>query len=437
LAAALAPLVVVAALLAPADASAVTHLNYYGGPIKPSVTTYLVLWGASTDTTFQSVDEGLLSDLAADSGTTGNVFAMLPEYSTKGLTGLKTGATTNQTLAYDQTYGGKFTITPATCPGTVSCTIENTAIANELAAQVAAGKLPAPTGDGLTSAYIVLFPPLDKITAFGGSSGVNFCSYHFGKLINGGTTNLLYGVIPDNNSLYGSGSGCGENATAVNNETSSLSHQLAELITDPRVYTEAETDIGWYETSNGEIGDICVTSGMEATNTINGHSYIVQKEWSNKQNTCVANSTYQAPSGDFSSTTSANSAGFTASGSSENGDKTIASYSWKFGDGATGSGATPTHAYPAAGEYTVNLTIRDNLGFVKRVTHPVTVSAPPPGTGGGGGTPPSGGGGSSSGPAAPSSPTSTLKCRKGFKKKVVHGKPKCVRIHRHKAKHGH
>jgi YD repeat-containing protein len=43
-------------------------------------------------------------------------------------------------------------------------------------------------------------------------------------------------------------------------------------------------------------------------------------------------------------------------------DGSITSYSWSFGDGTTGSGVSPTHAYASPGTYTVTLTVTDNLG---------------------------------------------------------------------------
>lgn len=43
-------------------------------------------------------------------------------------------------------------------------------------------------------------------------------------------------------------------------------------------------------------------------------------------------------------------------------DGTIVSYSWDFGDGNTASGQTVTHAYLEEGDYTVSLTVTDDVG---------------------------------------------------------------------------
>jgi beta-glucanase (GH16 family) len=55
-------------------------------------------------------------------------------------------------------------------------------------------------------------------------------------------------------------------------------------------------------------------------------------------------------------------------------DGMIASRDWEFGDGTTGTGPTPTHAYDSAGDYTVTLTVTDDEGATATTTQTVSVS---------------------------------------------------------------
>jgi len=52
---------------------------------------------------------------------------------------------------------------------------------------------------------------------------------------------------------------------------------------------------------------------------------------------------------------------------------TITSYTWKFGDGQTGTGRTTTHSYLTTGTFTVNLTVTDSEGLTNSTTKTVTV----------------------------------------------------------------
>lgn len=56
-------------------------------------------------------------------------------------------------------------------------------------------------------------------------------------------------------------------------------------------------------------------------------------------------------------------------------DGTITSYSWAFGDGTTGSGATVAHSYTAAGTYVAELTVTDDDGATSTASQSVTVTA--------------------------------------------------------------
>ncbi len=54
-------------------------------------------------------------------------------------------------------------------------------------------------------------------------------------------------------------------------------------------------------------------------------------------------------------------------------------YHWEFGDGATGEGATASHAYSEAGTYTPKVTVTDAYGAsAEKVLPMVTVRSPSP-----------------------------------------------------------
>jgi PKD repeat protein len=52
------------------------------------------------------------------------------------------------------------------------------------------------------------------------------------------------------------------------------------------------------------------------------------------------------------------------------------SYAWNFGDSSTGSGSSASHAYQAAGAYTVVLTVMDTAGHLASASNTVTVTSP-------------------------------------------------------------
>ena len=136
--------------------------------------------------------------------------------------------------------------------------------------------------------YTVFFPGGYTITLSGSSSCSQFCAYH--STLYGLGTDTFYTVMPDLHPPSACSLGCGSASSVFDNVTSVLSHELAEVITDPDVALAAGygPPLAWYDStgSNGEIGDICNAQQTSFTGS-DGKLYVIQKLFSNSQNDCV------------------------------------------------------------------------------------------------------------------------------------------------------
>jgi hypothetical protein len=180
---------------------------------------------------------------------------------------------------------------------------------------------------------------------------------------------------------------CGSAPTLLDDQTSFVSHEWSETITDP-------LGNGWWVNdssspdSGNEIGDNCNQM------MVSQGGWTVQQEWSNRDGNCMASeSAYSAPTASFVAPSAAGPSqqvSFDASSSSDPGANStaisgtsyaissgIASYRWSWGDGSSSTSATPTatHSYTALGNYNVSLTVVDNLGFTSTVTQPIAITS--------------------------------------------------------------
>jgi len=376
------------------------------GPVMLSNTTHLILWAPSGYTYpsgYVSLVERFLADEAHDSGDPTNTVSVDTQYY-QGSGGSK------QYIAYDSTFAGSQSDTDAfptdeskckSLQGTASTCVTEKQEIEEVDSFVHS------KGDarGVDNLYFVLLPEgvqtcfnnYSDCGPYGGGEPnekkevSEYCAYHntFSSGYSGGETtiwaNMPYDAAENGDPFY-----CPNSHPNNNNADDTidvLSHEMNEAITDPQINA-------WYDnetTNGGEIGDQCnfdygTTIGETASGAydelINGHPYSVQRLWSNASPGCVMNYGAVAPAASFTDTPPVAPVGgtvkFNATGSHSN-DKggSIVGYSWKFGDGGTGSGATPTHSYGAPGDYTVELTVTDSADYTSTTSHTVTVASAP------------------------------------------------------------
>jgi hypothetical protein len=220
-------------------------LTYRNGPLLTSVEVVTIFWGAAWQ-------QSPLSDLRAqidqffDFILTSQLMDQLGEYSVPG-----------KTIAHGSHIGSTVFATPAP-----PASVQDAAIQQLIQQQIAAGALPTPAPNTL---YFVYLPEGVSVVDQGSASCTTFCGYHdsFGN-------NIFYAVMP-----YPGCSGCLGGLAPLDALTSTSSHELCEAITDP------VPGQGWYDDSNGEIGDICAWKTRKLGN------FTIQLEWSNRSASCI------------------------------------------------------------------------------------------------------------------------------------------------------
>jgi PKD repeat protein len=91
---------------------------------------------------------------------------------------------------------------------------------------------------------------------------------------------------------------------------------------------------------------------------------------------CAANQPPTADPGGPYNASVGSPVSFDGTGSSDP-DGSIAAYDWDFGDGNTGTGATPVHTYTTDGTFTVSLTVTDDAGALDTQATTATIAANP------------------------------------------------------------
>jgi hypothetical protein len=232
---------------AAAEAPAIApRLTYRNGPLIASVEVFTVFWGAAWNAAPQkAMMQGVnqFFDFILKSA----LIDQLAEYNAahyKIVHGRRTGTTVLTSPALQHSVND----------GTIQHTLQHEIASNST--------FPQPSPNTL---YFLFFPPGVKVVQGGAASCTAFCGYHNDIL-----GQIFYAAMP-----FPGCAGCTGGLQPIDALTSTSSHELCEAITD------AIPGQGWYDDTNGEIGDIC------AWKTKKIGKYTVQLEWSNKAGKCV------------------------------------------------------------------------------------------------------------------------------------------------------
>lgn len=364
-----------------------SNVDYNGGPVVPFSTDYLVFWSPKGFSAYGSAEyvsglEQYMRGLAHDSGGHANTNSVATQYNDA------TGAHAK----YRITFGGGLLDTdpypPSRChvQGQVTECMTDAQLQHEIEHFVAGHHLQG----GLTHEYFILTPPNIEM-CFSGNGSANppyggcsagelparlalFCAYHENTSI---SPMVLYSVDPYVTGNPGCDSGNHPNGPSDGALEGGLSHELNESISDP-LPNDAWTN-GAGLNQGEEIGDECVgqmgtalgkaPNGALYNQVIDGHFYWYQEEWSNAGHTCLQRFALPKtlPMAKFTVTAGSGlTMTFNATGSTAPGK--VADYVWQFNDafGAqTVEQSTPaiTHTFPAAGSYSVGLTVYSPTGL--------------------------------------------------------------------------
>jgi hypothetical protein len=232
---------------------------------------------------YESIIDSYVSNVAAASGSTDNVYSVDTEYYD-----MAGGA--ESYIKYAIHAGGPVVDTdafpPYNCspaPGYTAC-ITDLQLKAEL--RLITSDLRLPTN--LAHFYPVFFPPgVETVDIDGSNSYDGFCGYHRAFGPNGDKT--VYADIAYEATSCNAGQAPNGNLPA-DGAVSTLSHELNEAITDP-----LELQHAWTDTASNEIADLCDEvygrplgstnpsnpSGSEYNQVINGGTYYTQEMFSN------------------------------------------------------------------------------------------------------------------------------------------------------------
>ena len=252
-------------------------LYNHGGPVLTTNQTYAIYWQPSNwsqqfPSGYSTLIDQYFGDVAADSGKTSNVYYTATQYS---------GITYQSSFIGSGVDNSPLPASGCSDPGTSVC-VTDAQLQTEIKNYIAAHGLPK---NGNTQYFVFTAPGVGSCSGTDCAYSV-YCAYH--GWIGSGSTAIIYANQPYVENASGCDAGHHPNSLPGDAALNVVSHEHNEAITDP--FGNA-----WYDLRGYENGDKCAWSwgsptgsGSTAYNqTINGHHYMLQLEYSNAQRGCV------------------------------------------------------------------------------------------------------------------------------------------------------
>jgi len=252
------------------------NLVYHGGKVLRTNRTVAIYWGPASGfaSGYDTVINGYFGDVAAASGSTTNVYSVLNQYYDG-----------SGSISYDSTFDGAVNDTssyPASgCSDTVSATsicLSDSQIRAEVAKVVS-------SPDANTTYFVFTGRGVGSCYSAGSCAFSQYCAYHSNVSVKGVTVQYANQPYTDtvpaacDAGYYPNG-----RSTEADPTINVVSHEHRESINDP-------LGNAWYDNRGYEGSDKCAWNFGAVTGssnqTINGHSYIVQQEWSNAISGCA------------------------------------------------------------------------------------------------------------------------------------------------------
>jgi hypothetical protein len=261
-------------------------LVYHGGKVLTSNRTVAIYWapgGSTFAAGYASTISQYFGDVAAASGRTDNVYGVETQYYDG------TGAH----IQYASTFGGSVTDSnpyPSSgCSDSVAATsncISDAQLRAEIQSLFAAGALGAPNPN--TTYFVFTAKNVGSCYSSSSCAFSQYCAYHSNVTVNGVTVQYANQPYADTvPSACDAGYYPNGQSTEADATINVASHEHRESINDP-------LGNAWYDRRGYEGSDKCAWNFGSLTGnynqTINGHHYALQQEWSNASSGCALHS---------------------------------------------------------------------------------------------------------------------------------------------------